>query len=93
MALWTINPDENIGLPPTVQEYAYNGPQMKKKYEGKVREVKYDRDSRLVVGLGTDGSVKLHDPTVDLRVIRTVRKTVYFSRKYLIFDIFLVILK
>lgn len=72
MALWTINPDENIGLPPTVQEYNYHSPQMKKKYEGKVREVKYDRDLRLVVGLGTEGVVKLHDPNLGLRVLRTL---------------------
>jgi WD repeat-containing protein 40A len=84
MALWTINPDENIGQPPTVQEYAYHGPQMKKKYEGKVRDVKYDRDLRLVVGLGTEGVVKLHDPNLDLRVLRTVRITLNFVNEYII---------
>lgn len=73
IALWKVDPDENIGLPPTVQKYEPNGPYMKKKYEGKVRELKYDKDLRLVAGLGTDGVVKLHDPTMDLRVIRTVR--------------------
>jgi DDB1- and CUL4-associated factor 12 len=74
MALWTINPDENIGMDPTIQEYQWQGPQMKRKYDGKVRELKYDFNLRMVVGLGTDGVVKLHDPTVDLRVMRTVRE-------------------
>jgi hypothetical protein len=81
MALWTVNPDENIGLPPTVQEYQYTGPEMKSKYEGKVREVKYDRDLQMIVGLGTEGVVKLHDPNLDLRVLRTVRKILGFSTK------------
>lgn len=84
MALWSINPDENIGMSPTVQEYRYHGPQMKKKYDGKVREVKYDPNLRMVIGLGTEGVVKLQDPTNDLRVVRTVR-TKYLSNFPFIF--------
>ena len=74
VALWNVNPDENIGGPPTVQEYDYfNTKQMKRKYQSKVREVKYDRKLGLVAGLGTEGVVKLHDPILDLRAVRTVR--------------------
>ena len=48
---------------------------MKRKYDGKIRELKYDKQLGLVAGLGTEGVVKLHDPIADLRVLRTVRQT------------------
>ena len=62
-----------------MQEYDYTDTRvMKQKYEGKVRDVKYNAALGLVAGLGTDGAVKLHDPCSDLRIVRSVGFYFYF---------------
>lgn len=75
-ALWTIADEEvnNTCGPPSVQEYDYNNRMcMKRKYQGKVREVKYDHSLGLVAALANNGFVVLQDPGMDLRVVRRVR--------------------
>lgn len=79
-ALWNIS-DEDVqdtDRGPTVQEYNYNNPgQMKRKYKGKVREVKYDHELGLIAALSNDGYVVLQDPGVDLKVVRRVSSFQY----------------
>ena len=80
VALWSIGGSDGeeigyeYGSAPTVQEYDYlNHSQMKRKYEGKVRDLKWNKELGYVAGLGTEGVVKLHDPAVDLRVVRSLK--------------------
>lgn len=45
---------------------------MKRKFAGKVRDVKYSQESGMVAALSI-GCVKLLDPASDLKVTQTVR--------------------
>jgi len=45
---------------------------MKRKYRGKVRDLKYNYDLARLGVLSTEGCIKLQDPNVDLRVCRSI---------------------
>lgn len=46
--------------------------QMKRKYNGKVRDLRYSSELGRLAALSTEGCVKLQDPAQDLRVIRSM---------------------
>jgi WD repeat-containing protein 40A len=88
VALWDVNfacgPDgpafapgngdeaQQITWAPII-EYSYHNPQhMKRKFGGRVRDIKFEPEQRLVAALDTDGVIKVMDPASGLRIVRTV---------------------
>lgn len=80
VALWNIEyepQDSSNGLqqqPVMSTQYKNYGDKadMKRKYRGKVRDLKYNYDLARLGVLSTEGCIKLQDPTVDLRVTRSI---------------------
>lgn len=71
VALWSI-PEPDSGAA-DVQYKSPAGKELKRKFEGKVRDVKYDFDSCRLAALSTDGCVKLLDASRNLQTLRTVK--------------------
>jgi len=73
VSLWQVDPDDvALGDAPTVLNHDYYSKSMKRKFEGKVREVKYDSSRGYVAALSTSCAVQLMDPGRDLRTLRSV---------------------
>ncbi|KAL4444203.1 hypothetical protein ABPG75_011940 [Micractinium tetrahymenae] len=74
VALWSI-PEPGSGAPAAQYKSPGDaGPAgLQRKFEGKVRDVKYDPASCRLAALSTEGCIKLLDAARDLRTMRTIQ--------------------
>ncbi|GAB4818512.1 hypothetical protein N2152v2_005558 [Parachlorella kessleri] len=69
MALWNIQQQEEYSV---LRKDFNNKKDMKRKFKGRVRDIKYDYGTDRVAALGTEGCIKLFDMERDFRITRTV---------------------
>lgn len=75
VALWSI-PEAGSSAPPAQYQFPAGQPGsagLLRRFEGKVRDVKYDFDTCRLAALSTEGCVKLLDTARGLRTVRSVK--------------------